>query len=48
MKSKWHWLGWLLLLSLLTAACSPNTEDREESSTIQLQGPALIMFYTDG
>jgi hypothetical protein len=44
---KYRFLLWVLaLLSLaITAACSTNDPSEQ---TNQPQGPALVMFYTDG
>ena len=45
MKSGWRLLLWLSLMAMITAAC--NT-DNVDTPTNQPQGPALVMFYTEG
>lgn len=45
LKGRWQWLLWLLLVEVVTAACSTDTTKAPSS---QPQGPALLMFYTDG
>jgi hypothetical protein len=45
MKFAWRLLLSVMVLGLVTAACG-STNDQTPSS--QPQGPALIMFYTDG
>jgi hypothetical protein len=42
MKNRWHLLLWLLLVGVVIAACSTNAPAN------QPQGPALVMFYTEG
>ncbi len=45
MRNGFWVLIWMLLVLALTAACSP---DISQAPTNQLQGPALVMFYTEG
>jgi len=45
MKNGFWVLIWMLLLLAFTAACSTNTSQPPAS---QPQGPALVMFYTEG
>jgi len=45
MKNGFRVLVWMLLMLALTAACSTNTSEAPAS---QPQGPALVMFYTEG
>ncbi len=43
-----YWFGIvaLLLLTFATTACSAGNEEVEES-TPAIEGPALVMFYSD-
>ena len=45
MKNGLKLLVWLLLTAMVTAACGTDTG---EVPANQPQGPALVMFYTDG
>ena len=47
MKNRWKlWLWLLLLAATITAACSGG--ETSEAPADQPQGPALVMFYTEG
>jgi hypothetical protein len=43
MKPSIYWLA-IILIALLLPACG----ERETDGPVTVQGPALIMFYTDG
>jgi hypothetical protein len=45
MKNGFWVLIWMLPVVALTAACSPDTSQPPAN---QPQGPALVMFYTEG
>lgn len=45
MKNGVKLLLWLFLTAVITAACSTNSAKAPDN---QPQGPALVMFYTEG
>jgi len=36
-----------LLMLFFTAACSTGNSDEDDQGSVEIAGPALVMFYTD-
>lgn len=45
MKNLLKWLLWAVITAVFTTACSTSST---EPAVNQPQGPALVMFYTEG
>jgi hypothetical protein len=43
-----QWTGLIFLATFLMAAAVACLPDRVETPELRVEGPALIMFYTDG